>query len=381
MLSNVFGFCRRAALPLLLVGIAAHSANAQEATKLRPGMAAPELKAAKWVKGSKIDKLEKGKVYVVEFWATWCGPCKVSIPHLTELAKKFKGKVTFIGMDIWETDPDEKATLDKNGVPEFYAEVDKFVKEMGDKMDYNVAIDTTDGHMTKKWMEAAGEDGIPSAFVIDQDGKIAWIGHPMGGLDDVVSKVVAKKWDTAAEAKKQEEAAKKEEALIAAVRKAAGFANDKDFKQAVAVLEEVYPKADADVKDALTAMTFGYMSQYDEAGAYALAKDRLKKKELSSVLSMNQMAWEILTESRFKNPDIDLAWDLADRAVKATKSQDGMVMDTLALATFKKGQVDKAIELQTKAIELVKALKQPELANTLEEMEARLATFKKAKGG
>ena len=66
-----------------------------------------------------------GKNYVVEFWATWCGPCKASIPHLTELQKK-NPSVTFIGVSVWEPDQDK---------------VKPFVEEMGDKMAYRVAID------------------------------------------------------------------------------------------------------------------------------------------------------------------------------------------------------------------------------------------------
>src|SRR5437868_8519116 len=67
------------------------------AITLKAGDKAPAIKADKWVKGDAVTGFEKGKVYVVEFWATWCGPCKESIPHLTALQKEHKD-VTIIGV-------------------------------------------------------------------------------------------------------------------------------------------------------------------------------------------------------------------------------------------------------------------------------------------
>ena len=68
---------------------------------LKVGDTAPKLQTGKWVQGSPVKDFEKGKAYIVEFWATWCGPCRESIPHLNETYKKYKDKgLTVIGMNV-----------------------------------------------------------------------------------------------------------------------------------------------------------------------------------------------------------------------------------------------------------------------------------------
>src|ERR1051325_3573232 len=67
------------------------------------GDPAPELKVMTWVKGEPVKGYEKGKIYVVELWATWCLPCKECIPHLTELQRAYKDRgVRVVGVSIWE---------------------------------------------------------------------------------------------------------------------------------------------------------------------------------------------------------------------------------------------------------------------------------------
>lgn len=159
----------------LLAAIPAFAANL--------GDTAADLQIATWVKGDAV-KLEKGKVYVVEFWATWCPPCRKSIPHLTELQKKFKD-VTFVGV----TD-------------ETLEEVKPFVDKQGPEMDYVVAIDNA-SKTNEGYMAAYGQGGIPTAFIVNKDLQVAWVGHPMVGLDEALAKVVDGSYDVkAAEAER-----------------------------------------------------------------------------------------------------------------------------------------------------------------------------------
>ncbi len=133
---------------------------------LKVGSVAPAISVSNWVKGSEVKSFEAGKVYVVEFWATWCPPCKKSIPLLNELAKSHKD-VTVIGVSVWEES--HKKTL---------KDVQEFVTAKGDEMAYTVAFDGGKV-MEKSWLAAAGVRGIPSAFVIGGDGKVAWNGNPL----------------------------------------------------------------------------------------------------------------------------------------------------------------------------------------------------------
>jgi thiol-disulfide isomerase/thioredoxin len=155
------------------------TAIAKEADKKAPAPAAadgaaPALKLGKFFKGKAIDKLDPKNVYVIECWATWCGPCKAAIPHVTELAHAYKD-VTFVGVAVWEKGADK--------------EIAAFVKGMGNKMDYNVCRSTKD--FEEKWLQANGVKGIPHAFIV-KDNKIVAHVHP-GSLEAELEKIGCKK--------------------------------------------------------------------------------------------------------------------------------------------------------------------------------------------
>ncbi len=151
---------------------------------LHIGDPAPSLKASSWAQGAPIQDFKRGKVYVVDFWATWCRPCKAVMPFLSTLAHKYKRKVTFIAVDVWE---------DKQGTKTSRKGIEKFVDSMGKKMDFSVALDDSN-FMAQDWLNASGEYSIPSDFIVNAKGNIAWIGNPIH-LDTILPEVIDKSWD------------------------------------------------------------------------------------------------------------------------------------------------------------------------------------------
>ncbi len=160
--------------------IAAEPAKTGSKATLKVGDAAPAFSVTTWMNGAEVKGYEKDKVYVVEFWATWCGPCIKAMPHLAELqAEHKKDGLVVIGM----------TTKDDNNTAEA---VKKFVEERGPKLGY--VFGYCDNNKTDEaFMQAAKQDGIPCSFVVGKDSKIAYIGHPMN-LDDVLPKVLAGTW-------------------------------------------------------------------------------------------------------------------------------------------------------------------------------------------
>lgn len=109
----------------------------------------------------------KGKPMLLEFWATWCPPCRKSIPHLNELYAKFKDRgLAVVGV----TDESEMV-------------IRKFQKDI--PMDYPVATDTG-GRLGEK----LGVSSIPTAFLVDKEGKITWQGHPMSLPEAEIEKIL-----------------------------------------------------------------------------------------------------------------------------------------------------------------------------------------------
>jgi thiol-disulfide isomerase/thioredoxin len=315
------------------------------APTLHVGDPAPALVVGKWLKGTPVQAFEKGKVYVVECWATWCGPCRGAMPHLSELAKKYAGKATFIGVAVWQLAETEKKDADYMPV------VESFVSHAHDMMAYNVAVDTSggnDGAMAKTWLKAAGRNGIPCSFVIDQQGRIAWIGHPQVGLDEAVGLAIEGRLDAAAVAKldaDQKELGKRSSELNKRLQVA-----QKDGNNA-----EVIAAADELLKAAPSYAVFAVPAKYlalqatDPKAAAAYAHEVIATYGNAPVL-LNSIANRIVDDNA-RRSDYGTAVALMDAVFKCSDPSDPNFMGTYAKALFKSGDAARAVTIQKQAVE------------------------------
>ena len=257
--------------------------------------AAP-LEGLTYVKGDPVTFTE-GEIYVVEFWATWCRPCWVSIPHLTKIQKQFKDKgVTVIGISN-----------------ETVNTVRPFVEKMGDNMNYTVAVDTK-GKANAGYMQAYNQQGIPTAFIVDGKGNIAWVGHPMDGLDAVLDLIVVK-----------------------------GTFDAEAYEKAKADAEATEKKLYELFQEYFTAVQNGNPLEQTRPIAEKFI-------EAGHPDALNAMAWDILTLADKSQRDIEMAMKAAEKANAQTNGENPMVLDTYALALFENGKIAEAITAQEKAI-------------------------------
>jgi thiol-disulfide isomerase/thioredoxin len=381
------------------------------------GDPAAPLDIAEWAKGDAIDlgSARAKKVLVVEFWATWCGPCKTSIPHLSEIQSRFADRgVVVIGV----TDEDS-------------SKVKAFVDGMGDKMAYTVAIDR-DRRTSAGYMGAYGINGIPHAFIVDPDGNIAWHGHPMAGLDQALDKIAPRQVveSQADKAKKESERLLREYNELAArggdtprlaeietrllslqkelggtvagqkldlpaIRKSARFqALMRDYQRAVAankpqadlqaIETEARPLAPAGFDFAEFRGQFSLQRLYQDYYRAATGKtDTSRLPELARQLAacqsdnaemLTEIAWALLTDEKIKTRDFKLALKMAQAAVTASGGADPNALDTAALAQFETGDFAGAVASQRKAIHLTEDKdRRRELEISLKRYEAKAA--------
>jgi len=360
---------RRIASAAWFVWIVAAAVSSCAAT-LDLGSKPPPVAVAKWIRAPER-RAAGERIRVVTFFSSWSSPSQQALPVLEKVAKKHARLVDVEAVSVYEKSRGA-------GDTSYFAVVGAFVKEMGPKMPYAVGIDGPTGKVAAAWLDASGERGVPTSFVVGRNGKIIWIGHTIM-LDAVLDEIIQKRFDFARYAKDRAAQKAEEDREYRLFKKFNDLQQAGRFKEAVQELDRI-AKAQPDYGRRMVLIRFNLLLKCDEAQAYSFGHELLKGelKDQSGLLWL--MARMLLDETPgLKSPDYQLAFDLAQRSAELTKHQDANILTALAFAHFKLGRVDQAIELQQRAIPIGDA--NPQIpARNKQLMRERLELFRKAKG-
>lgn len=267
----------------------------------------------------------------------------MSMPHLAELQTRYGDKVKFVGVT------DEEPEL-----------VEKFLQKpaqggqqtWGQLLTYRIAVDDA-GKTSSAWLQAAGQDVIPCAFIVGRQGKVEWIGHPLA-IDRPLQQVVDGTWDIAK--------GKREEELRQAANEAISNGN---FRRLLAVAEQM----DLEDVEAASLRMLALFQLKRAAEGNEVAAQLLQKLQ-NDADGLNSVAWTLVAEVPEGLADLQLARKAAERAVELDGGRDANSLDTLARVHFRLGDVNRAQELQRQALELADESRKAGFEGVLREYES-----------
>ncbi len=170
-------FCLLAASVVALAGCTKSASKEEGAAEPTPSLSAPAQAAPAWelrsVEGRLVKSTEfQGKVVILDFWATWCPPCRKEIPGFVELQKEYRDKgLVVVGVSLDEGSPEA---------------VKAFIGQFG--INYPIVMGTPE-------VVAAfgGVEGIPTTFILDRQGNIAGkhVGYaPKSDFENTIKKLL-----------------------------------------------------------------------------------------------------------------------------------------------------------------------------------------------
>ena len=336
-------------IPAAVIALALLVPTAPAALKV--GDPAPKLSPGEWVKGEPVKDFEGDKVYMIEFWATWCGPCIAAIPHINEIYRKNKDKgLVVIGQNLGED----------------HATVKAFASKMGSKMTYRVTADDAKGTMGAKWLKAAGQNGIPCAFVVNKKGRIAYIGHPMAMDDSLIPKLLAEPSEKSGDASKPAGPATPGPEALALEAMARTHLRDGNVDKAeitIAMLHDALPENFTHLGALLELELFIARNQDDDAAQLSklLREDFAGRPDVLTSIATTLVSGDKPTEK---------LQSAATAIATPVSSKDGpqrsAALAVLARIAFQQGDKAKAVELQKQAVETAPAADAPAAKVALE---------------
>ena len=284
-------------------------------------------------KGAPVSAPLTGKVHVVEFWATWCGPCRVGMPHISELQTHYGDDVVFMGITR-----EDEATVNK-----FLASTAPSGETWDDVVKYRLALDDRDWTNTA-YMRQPTETEFPVLSWSVQDGVVEWIGHP-ASIDEPLDQIVNGNWDRQAAIAEYEQ----KQRLSEVSREISAFARSGDWDAALELVDKL--EQETGKSQALTDYRMRLLQSAGRTEEVAKVRAELVELAWDNAQSLNEMAWNIASAGDASQEELELALKAATRASELRNNKDAAILDTLARCHYESGDLDEAIKWQRKAVE------------------------------
>lgn len=351
---------------------------------------APALDIEFWVQNGRgkfkpVKAFEPGKVYVVEFWATWCGPCIAAMPHIVELQKKHADRglqVVSISNEDLETVTEflkrnvakPKPSAAKDADPKALA-ADEKPMTYGELTSAYCLTTDPDQSSHEDYMTAAARNGIPCAFVVGKDGHIEWIDHPMA-IDKPLESILDDKWDREAFKVEYREA----ESFSRRVNEIMQANSKNKFEEALKLVEQAKDEFSSPLfKSRVNSLTMTIQSDQLE---YLVMKNRPESVHaLEAVLKdqqpmqVNQIVWTSVAVPYINGRQVNEALVRAaiahmSEALQA-EPENSYLLDTQAHLYGLVNEVDKAIELQKKAVKFAVEQNRESIEQYMQELKSK----------
>ncbi len=310
--------------------------------------AAPETLTAAglpsdWIQGAPVRAFEPGKLYVFEFWATWCGPCLAMIPHMNDMHQKLKDdkEVVIVGVNVYDKTPAGKLA--------------EFLANRPVRPAYAIAADRGELATEKNWLKPLGVTGIPFAVAL-KDGKILWKGHPQGLSAELIARMAKPGFSPVAEdaARVAAEAAKKERRKLALeVRQ---LLRDGRNAEADALINRIAddPAADKELRSSVLEAPFLPRLLGGDPAAAQQALRRMADLMKDDKYAQIRVAHCILTtdELAVKDKDLKLAIACLERFMTLCGKVESSPLARIAEAKLMMGDAAGAVAAQEKAVRL-----------------------------
>lgn len=314
---------------------------------LRIGDTAPPLAIAEIVSGpSDVGRLDPGRVVVVEFWATWCGPCVAGMPALDELARRHADDGVSV-LAVTREEPDV---------------VERFLEDLDADRRPTFAIGVDDeGRSTAAYMNASRRQGIPCVFVVDRRGRIAWFGHPTD-LRTPLERIVAGTWDLEAARRDHARSERARQMMAALAVEIESADSDEDLRAIVGSIDEAIARGDGHPELELEQFRI-LLGPLEDPRGFDVGW-RIKRDHPNDAWLLARLAEVAMDDGSIPDPAFVL--EVAKAADRAAAGSDPWILATLSRAYRRSGDDRSADRFADRALGRISADERDRLVLVLE---------------